>query len=209
VSSSHLAPLSSGGFQPVELHTDSPGHPTIRAITEATGAALYVGGDRCPARTTLTRLSGARALVCSVSSMNMLAAYYSERPYVWCADHLVDIDGALSIWGARGDQQLPGSPTRVLRETNRLQRGAPRGFPVPVFGAPVPAREDWFTSTSFAGDSDLVPYGGRRSESTAGFIVTASPQIVGVRPLAVVADRGWPSQLVGNCASYRHDIAAC
>ncbi|HEY3529242.1 MAG TPA: alpha-1,2-fucosyltransferase [Nocardioides sp.] len=76
----------------------------------------------------LAVLASCDILVCSVSSFSMLAAFLSDRPYLWYAPQLTVVDGFATIWGMESAQQAPGSPTHqalALRDGHVRARGLP------------------------------------------------------------------------------------
>ncbi len=80
----------------------------------------------------LAVLASCDLLVCSVSSFSMLAAFLSDRPYLWYAPHLTRVDGCATIWGHEAAQQRAGSSTR---QAVALRGDEPaRGVPVPETG---------------------------------------------------------------------------
>jgi hypothetical protein len=62
---------------------------------------------RRPLLSDLFSMVNADVLLCSVSSFSMLAAFLSERPYVWFEPHLGDHRGWRSLWGHEESQQAP------------------------------------------------------------------------------------------------------
>lgn len=70
-----------------------------RAVAELqeTGATILSSEDR-NALDDLSVMVEADALVCSVSSFSMLAAFLSGKPYVWFGPHLFESGGWLHIW---------------------------------------------------------------------------------------------------------------
>jgi hypothetical protein len=78
-------------------------------------------------------LASCDLLACSVSSFSMLAAFLSDRPYLWFEPQLTAVDSALTIWGDEDAQRLPGSLTRRAVEL-RGESVRPRGIPVPASG---------------------------------------------------------------------------
>ena len=78
----------------------------------------------------LSVLAACDLLVCSVSSFSMLAAFLSDRPYLWYAPQLTVVDGSATIWGMETSQRVEGSPTRralALRDDHVRARGIPVG----------------------------------------------------------------------------------
>lgn len=80
----------------------------------------------------LAVLASCDVLVCSVSSFSMLAAFLSDRPYLWYAPHLTAVDGCATIWGHEPAQQRDGSLTRQAVALRGSQPA--RGIPVPDSG---------------------------------------------------------------------------
>jgi hypothetical protein len=62
---------------------------------------------RHPLLSDLFSMVNADVLLCSVSSFSMLAAFLSEKPYVWFEPHLSDHGGWRSLWGHEESQQAP------------------------------------------------------------------------------------------------------
>ncbi len=61
-------------------------------------------------------MAGADALVCSISSFSMWAAFLSGAPYFWYFPHLQESNGFLTMWG---------DPISVRTESDVLPRGVP------------------------------------------------------------------------------------
>ena len=96
------------------------------APDERGAGALHLGA-------LLARSGGDDLLVCSVSSFSMLAAFVSDRPYLWFAPQLTEVDDRLTLWGREPAQRSEHSPTgRSL--ALRSQAVRPRGIPVPASG---------------------------------------------------------------------------
>jgi hypothetical protein len=81
----------------------------------------------------LAVLAACDLLVCSVSSFSMLAAFLSDRPYLWFAPQLSVVDDCVTLWGREPGQRRADSPTR---QSVALRSGTvrPRGIPVPASG---------------------------------------------------------------------------
>lgn len=62
------------------------------------GASLHGGGSES-VLSDVMMMADADLLVCSVSSLSMLAAFFSKSNYVWYEPQLGERDGRLSIWG--------------------------------------------------------------------------------------------------------------
>jgi hypothetical protein len=75
----------------------------------------------------LAILSQTDALIASVSSFSMTAAFLSDRPYFWFAPQLTMRDNAYSLWGHEDAQLRDGSATArsVSSEVESLPRGIP------------------------------------------------------------------------------------
>jgi hypothetical protein len=73
-------------------------------------------------------------LICSVSSYSMLAAFLSDRPYVWFKPNLQQHDDFLSIWGHELSQSNPKGLTAINLERlktldlDESSRGVPMDF---------------------------------------------------------------------------------
>jgi hypothetical protein len=76
----------------------------------------------------LAVLAACDLLVCSVSSFSMLAAFLSDRPYLWFGPQLTVVDDCVTIWGREPAQRSADSPTRralALRSGHVRARGTP------------------------------------------------------------------------------------
>jgi len=112
----------------------------------------------------LLALAKADLLVCSVSSFSSMAAFLSQKPYLWFEPNLQRHgEGFYSIWGHEPAQQVTGGATRKALDNMAFQVGAvlSRGTPVGMSGE-VPF--DFLDSLVAGkrkqhGDSDLVQYG--------------------------------------------------
>lgn len=90
-------------------------------------------------RTTLEDLSvmvAADLLICSVSSLSMLAAFLSDGPYLWFRPHLGDRSGFLSIWGHEDGQRT--GPTAAHIQAEQLVAADP----LPTRGVAMGADEE-------------------------------------------------------------------
>ena len=81
----------------------------------------------------LAVLAACDLLVCSVSSFSMLAAFVSDRPYLWFAPQLTEVDDRLTLWGSEPAQRGQHSPTRRSLAL-RSDGVRARGIPVPASG---------------------------------------------------------------------------
>lgn len=100
-----------GGALHVDIMSDDP----VRA------ARLLPEWSRVGARprSTLEDLSvmaTADLLICSISSLSMLAAFLSDAPYVWYRPHLYQREGFLSIWGFEPEQRVGPTAANIRRE---------------------------------------------------------------------------------------------
>jgi hypothetical protein len=98
----------------VLLVTDDPTSGYVETLRQLPGV-VDVPPRRRPLLSDLFSLVFADALVCSVSSFSMLAAFLSERPYVWFGPHLYAVDGWRSIWGNETAQRGSRRPTERNR----------------------------------------------------------------------------------------------
>ena len=148
------------------------GDGELPELTALPGVSLVRGTGPAAAIQEIAVLASCDLLVCSVSSFSMLAAFLSDRPYLWYAPQLTPVDGSLTIWGAEPAQQAAGSPTRqavLLQDPLR-----PRGLAVGADGH-VPLAPDGLSTPEAGWDRrrDLLYYGavptaGPRSVSTRG-----------------------------------------
>jgi hypothetical protein len=105
------------------------GDGELPALTDLTGVRVVRGSGPAAAIQELAVLASCDLLVCSVSSFSMLAAFLSDRPYLWYRPQLTPVDGGLTIWGDEPAQRADGSPTRAALAL-RDDRVRPRGIPV-------------------------------------------------------------------------------
>jgi hypothetical protein len=107
----------------------------------------------------LAVLASCDLLVCSVSSFSMLAAFLSDRVYLWYAPQLTPVDGCATIWGDEPAQRAPGSPTQQALAL-RDERVRPRGLPVGEDGRVRLGRDDLATpGGGWDRRRDLLYYG--------------------------------------------------
>ena len=115
----------------------------------------------------LLALARADLLVCSVSSFSSMAAFLSQKPYLWFEPNLQrHEEGFYSIWGHEPAQLAPAGATRKALENNALTHNkdmdeAGRGVPVGMSGqVPLDLLESLVVSKrSRHADRDLVRYG--------------------------------------------------
>ena len=115
--------------------SDSPTHDLMAQLPEQARVVIPPTRKR-PLLSDLLAMVGADVLVCSVSSFSMLAAFLSERPYIWYEPGLYNSDGWRSIWGHEDYQQPPNGVTaKNIVNANRDRNDATgRGFAVGVDG---------------------------------------------------------------------------
>lgn len=129
-----------GGEAQFLIFADEPSAPGIRDLL-CRPNVLLPPERRRPLLSDLLVMSWASALVCSVSSFSMLAAFLSERPYVWFEPHLHDHgDGWRSLWGGHADELRPHSLTarNLARARDEGDDGVGRGFAVAPDGPVSP-----------------------------------------------------------------------
>jgi hypothetical protein len=134
------------------------GHPRVRVV-RGEGVAAPVQE--------LMVLAGCDLLACSVSSFSMLAAFLSDRPYLWFEPQLTQMGGAWTIWGDEEPQRRQGSLTRTALELR--SEGVPaRAIPVSASG-----------SVDISPDSLVTPAGGwdrRRDLLYYGAVPMSDPE---------------------------------
>jgi hypothetical protein len=139
-------------------------------ISDATDSELAPIMDELRPNTTLGQahrdvsdlliLASADLLICSPSSYSLLAAFLSEKRYLWFEPHLQIHDNMLGIWSTDADQQHPASATAMHLRSLAAGRGsAPRGIPVPLSGELPPSLLDRLPELRFPAVSDLLYYG--------------------------------------------------
>lgn len=110
-----------GGSAQFLVFTDDPGGESVRELLRRPDVALPPARQR-PVLSDAVAMASADALVCSVSSLSMLAAFLSEQPYIWFEPHLSHHgDGWRSLWGADAEEQRTTSLTRRNLASARLQ----------------------------------------------------------------------------------------
>jgi hypothetical protein len=77
-------------------------------------------------------MAAADLLICSVSSLSMLAAFLSDAPYVWYRPHLGESDGLLSIWGHEEGQRTGPTATNIRRERHTDGLAPTRGVAMDI-----------------------------------------------------------------------------
>jgi hypothetical protein len=143
------------------LVTDEPLSGHARRLRQLPGV-IDMPPRRRPLLSDLFSLVFADALVCSVSSFSMLAAFLSERPYVWFGPHLYSLAGWRSLWGyetAQRGSQRPTERNRAFAE--QVSPQAARGFAVdPGDELPTTLLEYLERAGDFRSRSrDLIYYG--------------------------------------------------
>jgi hypothetical protein len=116
----------------------------------------------------LATLAACDALVCSISSYSLAAAFLSDRPYIWFVPHLNAIGGWLSLWGHEEDQHQ--GPTASASQEDAASVDVGRGVPL-GWDDPLPAHAVDLLSGSLVAkemDRDLIYYGVVRATSAAG-----------------------------------------
>lgn len=109
-----------GNLLDIDVVTDADGFD-VHELRRASGAVLQSEGE--DARDALVRLATADLLICSISSFSLLAAFLSDRPYVWYAPHLVHEDGNFgSLWGHERGGVSTASTSRSLAEASASGR---------------------------------------------------------------------------------------
>lgn len=116
-------------------------------VSDGTRAQLQPLLDTIPAVTTsdlpdsdcsdLLALAKADLLVCSVSSYSSIAAFLSDKPYLWFAPNLqTHEEGFYSIWGHEEGQRRQDSPTRCAIQYRQAAESddSGRGTPVSMQG---------------------------------------------------------------------------
>ncbi|MDD9207454.1 hypothetical protein PU560_13405 [Georgenia sp. 10Sc9-8] len=107
------------------VFTDDPANPDIRRLSNEL-RAVPLPERRRPMLSDVLTMAQADLLVCSVSSLSILAAYLSEKPYIWYGPHLGEIGEWQGIWAHEPGQRqgltarnatgtpLPGLLTRGM-----------------------------------------------------------------------------------------------
>ena len=115
--------------------SDGRENPLLKALKRFKGVVIPAE-RRLPLLSDLFSMVYADAQVCSVSSFSMLAAFLSDRPYVWFAPHLNDHGGWRSLWGHEEAQQAPDGLTarNIAMAAASPDPGFARGVPVGVDG---------------------------------------------------------------------------
>lgn len=111
----------------------------------------------------LDRMVNSDLLVCSVSSFSMLAAFLSDRPYVWFEPNLYSIDGWRSIWGVEVD----GVTTPTAEFANSATSSHGRGFALSGEEAELPPQLQAYLDTAarfYDRSNDLLHLGVIRYE---------------------------------------------
>jgi hypothetical protein len=114
--------------------SDARESPLLDVLEEYKGVVTLPDRDR-PLLSDLFCMVNADTLVCSVSSFSMLAAFLSDKPYIWFAAHLNDHGGWRSLWGHEEWQQPPdGLTARNLAVSGES--------PDPIVGRGIPVGMD-------------------------------------------------------------------
>jgi hypothetical protein len=121
------------------LFSDAPESPFLKTLMRYKGVVIPPERPQ-PLLSDLYSMANADALVCSVSSLSMLAAFLSDSPYLWFAPHLNDHGDWRSLWGHEESQQ----PPHGLTARNITGSAA---SPDPVFARGVPVDADGRLST--------------------------------------------------------------
>lgn len=155
------------------LASDLDGKVTFELFSDGSPAALAPFVEEFQPLTTwhqsdtvcsdLLAMAQADALVCSLSSFSLWAAFLSERPYLWFEPQLQVHGRHRSLWGHEPGQQGPdGVTARCLAEALRGGiNSLPRGMPVGPDGSlPDPLITHLRTLQKLkAPATDLVAYG--------------------------------------------------
>jgi hypothetical protein len=117
------------------IFSDAPESPFVKALARYKGVVIPPERRR-PLLSDVLSMVNADALVCSVSSFSMLAAFISESPYLWFAPHLNDHGGWRSLWGHEKWQQPPDGLTarNIAMSVESPGPVLARGVPVGVDG---------------------------------------------------------------------------
>jgi hypothetical protein len=83
------------------IHTDSPGSDITKGILTRLGNRAYV--TRMQAKSDVMAMASADLLICSVSSLSMLAGFLSNAPYIWFKPQLTPLANCLTLWGGQSD----------------------------------------------------------------------------------------------------------
>lgn len=140
----------------------------LRAFLRNPRVSVVRGYGSGAALQELVVLSETDALMCSVSSFSMLAAFLSQKPYFWFRSQLSRVDGQLTLWGSEAAQKMPMSATR--QSIAAWSPGVSRGIPWEEGHLP-----DWLAGylSSRAGlregARDLIQYGVVPETSRRGF----------------------------------------
>jgi len=116
------------------IFSDARESPLLKALSRYKGVVTPPERPQ-PLLSDLFSMVNADALVCSVSSFSMLAAFLSDKPYLWFAPHLNDHGGWRSLWGHEEWQQPPDG----LTARNIAMSAA---SPEPIFARGVPVGVD-------------------------------------------------------------------
>lgn len=108
------------------IFTDDESNESIVRLSNHLGAVPLPARDK-PLLSDLEIMATADLLLCSVSSLSMLAAFLSNKPYIWYGPHLGEKNGLRSIWGHEHGQQegLTSQNLAKYREDPLITRGTP------------------------------------------------------------------------------------
>jgi hypothetical protein len=87
------------------IFTDDAESEALRKLADRINAVPLPDRDR-PLLSDIIAMAQADLLVCSVSSLSMLAAFLSEKSYIWYGPHLREVGDWRSIWGHEPQQQV-------------------------------------------------------------------------------------------------------
>ncbi|MDV6233171.1 O-fucosyltransferase family protein [Rhodococcus cercidiphylli] len=143
------------------VFTDDENNVDIVNLKNALPTVELVGRQR-PLLSDLHAMSTFDLLVCSVSSMSMLAGFLSDRPYVWFEPHLGEIGDFRSIWGHESAQRTGltvanAASVDYSAKDSLLTRGLAAGLD----GSLTEAGYNWLASQLDLKNSgtDLLMYG--------------------------------------------------
>ena len=109
------------------IFSDDAENQGIKKLLKIEGVKFPIFRKK-PLLSDLILMSTADLLICSISSMSLLAGFLSSTPYIWFEPHLENIGGLKSIWGHES-KQLTGL-TALNREHSESESLFGRGVPV-------------------------------------------------------------------------------
>lgn len=112
----------------IAIFTDSPEDAGVLALASRL-SAIPIPERKLPLLSDIAFMASSDLLVCSISSLSMLAGFLSDKPYIWYEPHLGKVGGWRSIWGHE-QSQLTGVTGRHAEETSTeplFTRGIPGG----------------------------------------------------------------------------------